>query len=235
MGKLSDNWITEHLMDFEYKKYLLLGYLQEVSLHFEEKKLYPDLTDLISQYQNLTLLKKRAEELKGNFKKDLSDIDLENHKLMYNLPPNEEWENEFKQILEFSLPLMGKKLDEGKTIFDFVEKNIAFDHLGILPLNKNQGYFLLNPFESKKVEAYSYHLSSLPYQQKIMYGLHVSYFSDFNVSLSRPIDKIKSDIIYSNPDLPNPAVFYFKARAEFPNEETFLPVAKRILYHMLVA
>jgi hypothetical protein len=35
--------------------------------------------------------------------------------------------------------------------------------------------------------------------------------------------------------LPNPAVYLFKANAELPNDETFLPIAKRLLYKKLVA
>lgn len=235
MAKLSDNWITEHLLDFEYKKYILLGYLQEVSSNFKEKKLYPHLTDLIDQYRKLITLKNRTEELKNNFKKELNGIDLENKKLIYSSLPGEEWEKEFNLIVDFSLPLMGNKVNEGKTIFDHVEENILFHPLGILPLNKNEGYFLLNPFQSKQVDAYSYSLSALPYHERSVYGLNVSYFSSYTLTIAKPLDVIKSDIIHNNPQLPNPAVFVFKAKEVFPNEETFLPIVKRMLYSKLVA
>lgn len=42
------------------------------------------------------------------------------------------------------------------------------------------------------------------------------------------------DIIDANPELPNPAVYLFKAKATLPNDETFLPIAKRLLYKTLV-
>ena len=235
MGKLSDNWITENLLDFEYKKYILLGYLQEVSLNFNEKKLYPHLSELIDQYRNLLTLKSKGDELKSNFKKELNGIDLENKKLVYGSVQDEEWEKEFNLIVDFSLPLMSHKLHEGKTIFDHVEGNILFHHLGILPLNKSEGYFLLNPFQSQMVDAYSYSLSALPYHERAVYGLNVSYFSSYTLSIAKPLDRIKSDIIYNNPLLPNPAVFVFKAKEVLPNEETFLPIAKRMLYSKLVA
>ncbi len=235
MGKLSDNWITEHLLDFEYKKYILLGYLSEVSRNFKEKKLYPDLSELITQYKNLVDLKNKSEALKSNFKKDLNGIDLENKKLIYSSVPGEEWEKEFNLIVDYSLPLMSKKVEEGKTIFDYVEDRILFNHIGILPLNRNEGYFLLNTFHSSRADAYSYSLSPLPYHENTVYGMHVSYFSSYTISIAKPLDKIKSDIIYNNPALPNPAVFLFNAKEPFPNEETFLPIAKRMLYSKLVA
>ena len=38
MNKLGMNWFTEGRVDFEYKKYVLLAYLQQVHQSFEENK-----------------------------------------------------------------------------------------------------------------------------------------------------------------------------------------------------
>ena len=56
MGTLSENWLTEDIMDFEYKKYIVLGYLQNVETHFNEQKLYPDFAELIAHYKNLDII-----------------------------------------------------------------------------------------------------------------------------------------------------------------------------------
>jgi hypothetical protein len=234
MKSLSANWITEHLVDFEYKKYLLLAYLQEVKQHFGDRKLYPDLTELITHYKNLMELKTNTDVLKGNFKKTMNGFDFRNLQLKFENMNDEEWFNELKLIIDFSLPLMATEVNEGKTIFDFVEKNILFHHVGLLPINKNEGYFLLNAFQSKQVNVYTYNLSALKYGQENTYGLSVSYCSNYTISLSKPVDKIKLDIIDNYPQLPNPAVYLFKAKTSFPNEETFLPVVKRMLFSTLV-
>jgi hypothetical protein len=130
---------------------------------------------------------------------------------------------------------MAGEVNEGKTIFDYVEKNILFNPVGILPINKQEGYFLLNPYDSKQVQVYSYSLSSITFMHQEHVGLNTSYFSDYTITISRPIDKIKSDLIYNNPSIPNPAVFLFKAKSVFPKEETFLPVAKRMLLNAITA
>ena len=52
MKKLSPDWITEKHIDFEYKKYVLLAYLQEVNMNFEKTHLYPFLADLVDHYRN---------------------------------------------------------------------------------------------------------------------------------------------------------------------------------------
>jgi hypothetical protein len=235
MKTLSPNWITENLVDFEYKKYLLLDYLQQVKSHFKDKKLYPDLSDVISHYKNLVALKKNTTSLKENMRKNVNGLDMEHLKLSYEDWTEEEWFNEINQIIDFSLPLIGGEINEGKSIFDFVEKNILFNPVGILPINKQEGYFLLNPYESKQILVYTYSLSSITFMHQEHVGLNTAYFSDYTLTLSRPIDKIKTDLIYNNPAIPNPAVYLFKAKTIFPKEETFLPVAKRMLLNAIAA
>ena len=50
---LSKNWITEHHLDSEYKRYVLLGYLKKVSEKFDQSLLYPHLSDLKDHYSFL--------------------------------------------------------------------------------------------------------------------------------------------------------------------------------------
>jgi hypothetical protein len=234
MANLSQNWITEHLMDFEYKKYVLLGYLKQVQEHFKEQKLYPDLPELIGHYKNLIQLKNNATNLENNFKKSIKSIDLENLKFIYEHNNETESLNELKQIIEYSEPLMAGELNKGKNIFDFAEQNILVDHIGILPIYKKEGYFILHPFESKNIAVYHYSFSKVTLLEQEVYGLHSTYFSSYTITLSKPVDKIKQDIIYQNPQLPNPPVYLFKAKTILPNDETFLPIAKRLLYRNLL-
>jgi len=230
MGTLSENWITEHLLDFEYKKYMLLAYLQKVKEHFNEQKLYPDFAELIAHYKNLIELKSNTHSIENKFKKNLKGFDFENMKLVYDDLTDNELLEELKLIISFSEPLMAKEIHKGKSIFDYAEQHIIAEHIGILPLYKTEGYFLLSPYLSKQVLVYSYQFSKINLLQQEVYGLTTSYFSTYTISLSKPVDKIKHEIIEANPDFPNPPVYLFKAKAELPKDETFLPVAKRLLY-----
>lgn len=235
MGKLSENWITEHLMDFEYKKYMLLGYLKQVKEHFNQQKLYPDFAELIAHYKNLMRLKHNTTALENNFKRRLKGVDLQNLKLEYENTVNDELLDELKQIILFSEPLIASELNKGKTIFDFAEQHILTDHIGILPIYKTEGYFVLYPFQSKTVCVYSYQFSKVNLLDQEVFGLNTSYFSTYTISLSKPVDKVKHEIIEANPHMPNPAMYLFKAKAPLPNDETFLPIAKRLLYKQLQA
>ncbi|MGZ3884615.1 MAG: hypothetical protein ACXVPQ_01740 [Bacteroidia bacterium] len=233
MGTLSENWITENLMDFEYKKYILLDYLQQVEAHFNEQKLYPDLAELIAHYKNLVRLKQNTNALESQFRKSVKGIDLEHLKLIYEKLDDESL-SELKQIIEFSEPLMVSELAKGKTIFDQAEQNIIVDHIGILPIYRMEGYFLLYPYQSKDVIAYNYSFAKINLLQQEVYGLNCSYFSTFTISLSQTVDRIKQELIYTNPQFPNPPVYLFKAQSQLPNDETFLPIAKRLLYKTLL-
>lgn len=234
METLSENWITERLIDFEYKKYVLLDYLQKVKSHFNEQKLYPDFAELIAHYKNLIALKNNTSALESSFKKTIKGIDYEKLALMYESTINDETLNELKQIIAFSEPLFVDELQKGKSIFDFAEKHILTNHIGILPIYKQEGYFILYPYQSRQVFVYTYNFAKITLLQQEVLGLNCKYFSSYVLSLSKTVDKLKLDIIDANPQFPNPAVYLFKANAALPNEETFLPIAKRLLYKNLV-
>ena len=53
MKSLDKNWFADGIIDFEYKKYILLDYIQSVRKCFLQNKLYPAFSDLISNYRNL--------------------------------------------------------------------------------------------------------------------------------------------------------------------------------------
>ena len=68
MKALSKNWLTEKHIDFEYKKYLLLSYLQEVEHNFNSIRLYPWLAELIAHYKSVIAVKESKQELKKYLK-----------------------------------------------------------------------------------------------------------------------------------------------------------------------
>ncbi len=43
MDKLKDNWLTDGLIDYEFKKYQLLAYFKQVKESFQRIELYPYL------------------------------------------------------------------------------------------------------------------------------------------------------------------------------------------------
>lgn len=233
MGTLSTNWITEKLIDFEYKKYVLLAYLQEVKSNFIQKKLYPDLADLIKHYKNLMAFKNNAESMKLSLSKRIKSIDFKTLNFVYEKIEDDAILEEIKKIVRYSEPLIAEELKRGKTLFDFIEKNIECSHVGILPIYRNEGYFILEKTKSKQADVFMYKLVKITLDQEDAFGLSSEFYNSYSISISKTIDKLKLELIESNPILPNPAVYLFRANEELPKNETLLPIAKRILYTKL--
>src|SRR6476620_10594301 len=83
MKTLSETWFAEGYIDFELKKYTLLAYLQEISKHFNESKLYPQLSELIFHYNNLVAFRENKKYLPEQFPKKLTGIQLEKLQTLY--------------------------------------------------------------------------------------------------------------------------------------------------------
>ena len=159
MEALNKNWLTEGLLDFEYKKYVLLAYLQNVKQHFNKTELYPPLSDLIWHYKNLLNIKNSYEQLSSGFKKELESFDAKDLKLIYAKGQQEEWLKEMDGIINYATPLLQQNIYEGKEIYDLIEKHLSLSTVGIMPVNHSEGYFLFHYTKSKKVPAYYYSVS----------------------------------------------------------------------------
>src|SRR3954467_14351294 len=113
MNSLNPNWITEGRVDFEYKKYILLAYLQEVEKNFNEQKLYPFLSDLYQHHNNLLALKENKENAVNSFPSKITKIDMEHLKFEYErLITDDSCMEEINSILDYSLPQLRKYVEE---------------------------------------------------------------------------------------------------------------------------
>lgn len=158
--KLSDNWITEGHIDFEYKKYILLAYLQTAEKYFGEKKIYPFLHDLLFHYRNLTSIKNNTEKTERSFPKSISKLDLQNFTLQYEKMVSDNlYLDEIKNIIDFAIPQIIKQIDTGKEIYELVEHSIRINTVGIIPFYKNEGYLFLKSRLINDTSVYYYELS----------------------------------------------------------------------------
>src|SRR5690242_18048753 len=83
MAKLSDNWLTEKHIDFEYKRYMLLAFLQDVDREFEVQKLYPSLKELVMHYRQIKSIKGKKEEMAKSFPQKAKELDTDNMRIVY--------------------------------------------------------------------------------------------------------------------------------------------------------
>ncbi|MEO5569312.1 MAG: hypothetical protein ABIT08_09045 [Bacteroidia bacterium] len=230
MNSLSKNWITENHIDFEYKKYMLLAYLQHVSEDFTESKLYPSLSDLVSHYRNLLSLKENKQNLYDSFPERMSSADVRNFKIVYEkILEDDELMKEIESIISFSIPQFEKHLTEGKKIYDFLESKINIYPVGIVPLQINEGYIFLRIGKKSETKIYEYQITLFENPDEKYRGIYTSYLCSYEKSLNNTFENIKSDLVRYHQKLPNPAAYVIETELMLPVEETFLPLAKRTL------
>jgi hypothetical protein len=230
MKSLGINWFIEGSLDFEYKKYILLDYLQEINRYFDKSKLYPNLTDLIFHYNNLLYFKKNKSTLQQAFPQRLTLADIEAVKLTYQkIVDDDSSMKEIESIITYALQKMDPAIQTGKEIYDFVESRLNIDPVGIIPLMPYHGYFSLRNGKEKTHGIYEYQITIFENKDDKYRGINISFLDTYEESITKTPEAIKLDLILRNKYMPNPAVYYVQSDITFPLEQTLLPVAKRSL------
>src|SRR5471030_295738 len=230
MKELSKNWFIEGSIDFEYKKYILLDYLQEINRHFDKSKLYPNLTDLIFHFNNLLYFKKNKSMLQQAFPQRLTQADLDAVKLTYQkIVDDDSSMKEIEMIITYAMQKMDPAIQTGKEIYDFVESRLNIDPVGIVPLLPYHGYFSLRNGKERTNWIYEYQITLFENKDDKFRGINIQFIDTYEQSITNTPEFIKLDLINKRKHLPNPAVYYVSSDINFPLEQTLLPVAKRSL------
>lgn len=230
MKELPEDWLTQGYLDFEYKKYLLLAYLQQVQHSFDRQALYPILADLVEHYRKLTKLQENKSAMQEAMPKKLKGADLQRLRLFYErMVQDDEHMQELDAILSYAIPQIKAALDKGRSIYEYVESQVSLTPVGIFPLYAREGYLLVQERDKVEMLIYRYDVQVFKQEGERFGGIHLEFLEDQRLSLVNTCERIKLDLIKKYRDLPNPATFWFFSELECPLEETLLPVAKRKL------
>lgn len=236
MFSLSTNWITEGSIDFEYKKYLLLAYLRDIDQCFKSEKLYPPFADLIQHHRNLVNLKYQIEKLENQFPQELKEIDLQQMQLLYDKWLKEDKViDELQNIIDFALPNMESKIKNGAEIYDEVEHQLRVFSLGIIPIYKDDGYFIVSDFVKKLMLLYHYQFSIYTNTTAQYRAIKTNFVQSYPLTISNTYEKVKFDVMAQNKSNPTPATFVVEVKENYPYRETLLPVAKRSLVRFIAS
>ncbi len=228
--QLSETWFMEGYIDFELQKYKLLAYLNEVNRYFNESKLYPQLSDIIFHYNNLTSFRENKKLLQDKFPRRLTDINLNKLELVYEqMLQDDEMMQELENITQFAIQKMKGTIDSGAELYDMVEKQIHIEPVGIMPLYKNEGYVLMRYGTDDAIRAYSYTITLFEHHNARYKGLKMQFIDTWAGGFTNTYKSIKLDIIRKMRTLPTPAVYSIETPLTLPMDETLLPIAKRCL------
>ncbi len=227
---LSETWFIEGYIDFELQKYRLLAYLNEVKHSFQETKLYPQLADIVFHYNNLVAFRNNKKFIQDMFPKKIAALDMQKLEVVYErMLADSELMQELEHITQYSLEEMKGTISEGAEIYDFVEKQLLIEPVGIVPLYKNEGYIFLRYGSFSEVRIYNYTITLFERQDAKYKGIKLEYIDSRIKNLANTYEQIKIDVIRSIRTLPNPAVYKLEFPLSIPFNETLLPVAKRVL------
>lgn len=229
MKALDKDWLTTGLIDFEYKKYVLLAYLQHVKGNFNHQKMYPDLQDLHFHYDYSMYFKDGIERLSFQFPKRIKGLDSDSFNLNYENSTQSDnyFLNELESIMEYALPRFEIVIKEGEEIVEEVKNNIQISPVGILPLYKNDGYLLIYEPLVKEIMVYQYNLTVFEGKSEKLRGVKTFYLETVRKSVTNTFENIKLDLVKKYKHLPNPATYLVESKHILPLEETFLPIAKK--------
>ena len=218
MGDLRENWLTEGLIDFEYKKYLLLAYLSKVKAAFNKNELYPFLADLVAHYRNLVTINENKSLINDAI--SLEEVDTI---------------RELEAIISFAIPEFKSSLDDGAQIYEFVESNCEISPIGLSSLYGHEGYLFLSQPPDRETNVYRYQLTIFEQSNESMRGLHIQHVKTTERTLANTYEHIKLQLLREFSALPNPSVYLITSKLRFPYVQTLMPVAKRLLIKQLSA
>ena len=236
MENLKENWLTDGLIDFEYKKYILLAYLQSVKDSFTRVELYPFLSDLVFHYRNLMSLKENKSMINDRFPKQISLKHLKNLELNYKqMIEDDAIMKEIESIIQFSIPQLKTFLDEGSFIYEYVQSKCEIAPIGLTSLYANEGYLFISQPPERETEVYRYQITIFDNSNEVLRGIHTKYVAKEEKTLTNTYEQMKLRLIREFTDLPNPATYLVLSKLKFPFTQTLMPVAKRLLVKQISA
>jgi hypothetical protein len=230
MDGLKENWLTEGLIDFEFKKYQLLAYLQKVKSSFGRVELYPFLSDFVFHYRNLRSISENKGLIRDSFPKEISLESLKNLEISYKkIVADDAVMQEIEDIIWFALPKVKDSLDEGSFIYEYVESQCEIAPVGLASLYSKEGYMFISQPPLKETEVYRYQITIFHQSNETMRGIHTQYMHTEERTFSNSFEQIKLKLIKQFTDLPNPSTYLITSKLKFPFNQTLMPVAKRLL------
>ena len=231
---LPKDWIVAPAIDLELKQYVVLGYLQRVQKRFMENKLYPYLHELHDHLHELVTLRDRKERMEACSARELLGVDLEAGVLQY--APKQVPDGALSiidEVISFALPEMHGHLARGEQLRRQLTEHIHFAPVGLMPLDASNGYLFLRQGPELRVYGYATTLYPAGVDELYYQRLRTTYVTTCSVGLLQHYERIKAEMVRYRPELPNPAVFSFESEVELPRIETFMPLAKQLVYHYI--
>jgi hypothetical protein len=232
---LSKDWVVMPAFDPELKRYILLAYLQRVGARFAERKLYPHLEELHAHVTQLIQLRRSKEDLARSIPGRLTGFDRRTGEPIYQRQEEDEMMAVIDEVLDFAIPGLRQALADGRELKEEISQQIRFTPIGVQPLRATEGWLLLRTGREARVYGYSMPLFRESADELQYRSVHTRYVTSYVLGISCTYEHIKAELRERHRDLPNPATYVFEADLTLPHIETFMPLAKQLVYEHVAA
>jgi hypothetical protein len=140
---------------------------------------------------------------------------------------------QLEEIMEYCLPQLKSYIEEGKSIYEFLENEMKIEPVGLSPIYQKEGYAMLSVESSKEVYVYRFKVTLFQNNVDSFKGIMMQFIQKVRQSLVNTLEQIKLDLIKCYRDLPNPATYRIHSQQQIPIQESFLPISKRLLLKMV--
>jgi len=221
--------------DFERAQYHVLSGVQYARQAFSRNAIYPHLGELVQLYNTLQSLIRQFETLRDAFPGTATGLDLARYQIVRERPMlGPDQLGPVEDLVRWALPHLQVAIDEGRTVFEFVEENLHLEEVGIRPSYVEEGYLMLTDPLERQLHILQYTLSVFAHTDERFRSLKTTYIKSLpHQGIYPSPQRIKLDLVAENRALPNPAMYFFSTDLDFPFEATVLPVAKRKLMYYL--
>lgn len=231
MKELGKDWLTEPAIDYEYKKYLLLAYIQQAEQELELLKLYPTSSDALLELDRMQAYLACLMDNKTLLPKELMRFDLKTVSPTYNtLYEAPEALQVITSIAEYAEEQLTGLVDKACQLREELENLIALEPIGVLPVKPEFGYLFIE--QPKAVEVFEYEITHVASTTNELYRIKTSYYNSYSVTLTNTYSSIKTRLIKTG-TIANPGTFLVRSDYNLPVEETLLPLAKNRIKHYL--
>jgi len=234
--QLNIDLFTQVQSDVESRQYRVLDTLKKISDDFQRNRIYPHLSHLVEIYRTLDDICRRLKDLRDEFPKRIKKIDFVNQEIEHEVVFVDGSDlQQVEELIQWALPHIAAKIEEGKTIYEFVNDEIKLEEVGIVPKYTDEGYLFVPDNEESKLLLFQYEISIFQGAQDKYRSLKTDFLKALEQgrALLSP-NSIKLDLIDEYKKLPNPATYSFQTQLDFPFTETVFPIAKRKLLKQLV-
>ena len=220
--------------DWELNQYKILGGIKLYRNEFRKKRIYPALDDLLKLNTLLENLLNQKNNLYASFDDEIEELNLNDKELIIdsfekNIPDQQF----FFDLVQWSLPHIKDVIEEGIVLYDFVERNIKVLQMGVLPLCKDEGFFIIPDNIEQKMQVHRFKCSGYSSDSTPCRAMNIRFLQSVDKPILNSPELIKHYLINTYKDFSNHAAFICQTDLDFPFNESLFPVAKRKLIELL--